>query len=34
LGNETRVGGYAYAEFEKSAYTVTSGTTVVRDPAK
>lgn len=25
---------YAYAEFEKIGYTVTSGTTVVRDPAK
>ena len=25
---------YAYSEFEKQGYTVTSGTTVVRDPAK
>jgi oxygen-independent coproporphyrinogen-3 oxidase len=25
---------YAYREFEKAGYTVTSGTTVVRDPAK
>ncbi|MFN0067279.1 MAG: coproporphyrinogen-III oxidase family protein [Limisphaerales bacterium] len=25
---------YAYGEFEKAGYTVTSGTTVVRDPAK
>ncbi|MCW5557023.1 MAG: hypothetical protein KIT22_04175 [Verrucomicrobiae bacterium] len=34
LGDQAPVVNYAYGEFEKVGYTVTSTTTVVKDPAR